>query len=95
MNTKRDTLYGNGTETSGLIYGGNTGSVSSLSEGYNGSTWTTRPSLATARKYLGGFGTAGGTTGVATGGDSGSMSSATEEFTGETTAANVKTFSTD
>ena len=92
MNTKRDTLYGNGTESSGLVYGGNTGSVSSDCDGYDGSIWTTRPPLTTARKYLGGFGTAGGTTGVASGGDTGSMSSATEEFTGETTAVNLKAF---
>jgi hypothetical protein len=63
-------------------------------EGYNGTSWSTRPSLALGRSNFAGGGTS--SSGVIFGGDSAPevYTAATEEFTGETTTGNIKTFST-
>ena len=80
-----------GTQTSTLIFGGGTSpstTVTALSESYDGSSWSTRPSLGTARRALG---SAGQTpTALAFGGTTGSDTTATEEFTPETTSLNIK-----
>jgi hypothetical protein len=81
-----------GTQSDSGAFGGNPNLA--ITTGYNGTVWSTRPSMGTGRMKLGGFGTAplgvafGGTTGPTTG------STATENFTGETTAANIKNFAT-
>ena len=61
MNTSRAT--GNGgtaNRYNGMIFGGATTpptTVTSVSEGYDGTNWSTRPSLGTARRALGSAGT--------------------------------------
>jgi len=80
--------------TAALYFGGNNPSSTELTatEGYDGTSWSSRPSMATARRGLGGAGV--NTLSLAFGGYTGSDTAATEEFTGETTAANIKTFTT-
>lgn len=65
---------GSGTQTAGLIFGGNAGGATAAALTYNGSTWTATGSLTTARFQLGGAGTAAGT-GIAFGGSTGSFPS--------------------
>ena len=90
MNTARMSLAGCGTTTAGLVFGG--APASAVTENWDGTSWSTKPSLATGRQLLGGSGTS--TAGLGFGGRNPSFTGATEEFTGETTAGNVKTFST-
>ena len=88
---------GIGTQTVALSAGGATtspfGGATTICQGYDGTSWSTRPSMATARGATGTGGTAslafvaGGYTNTA------SVNN-TEEFTGETTTANVKNFTT-
>ena len=66
-------------------------SATTATELYDGTSWITQASMATARGQTGGGGTS--TSAIVYGGSpppSGG-SDATEEFTGETTALNVKT----
>ena len=87
---------GSGTQTAALSSGGATPTypyspVTDV-QGYDGTAWSTRPSLATSRAGGGGSGTQ--TAGLTFGGttDAGStFTTATEEFTGDTTALNYKT----
>ena len=78
-----------GTQSDSGAFGGNPNLA--ITTGYNGTVWSTRPTMGTGRMKLGGFGTAsaaasfGGTAGPTTG------VTTTEEFTGETTAINLKT----
>ena len=60
LNTARNFLSGSGagTLTSSIAFGGDTGSVSALTENYNGTSWTEVNDLNTARNGLAGFGTA-------------------------------------
>ena len=90
---------GSGTQTAALSSGGATPTYpySPITDvqGYDGTAWSTRPSLATSRGKGGGSGTQ--TAGLVFGGttDNGStFTTATEEFTGETVSANIKTFTT-
>ena len=85
----------NGTQDSSIAFGGTTsGPNLATNFGYDGTSWSTRPTMATARIKLGGLGTEplalafGGGLGPSTG------LTTTEEFTGETSTANIKTFST-
>ena len=85
----------NATQDNSIAFGGTTsGPNLATTFGYDGTAWSTRPNMATARQKLGGLGTAalglafGGTTGPSTG------VTTTEEFTGETIVPNVETFST-
>ena len=77
----------NGTQTSAIAFAGNKpGATSGNTETnlYNGSTWSSQPSMSVARAYLAGFGTA--TAGVAVGGlvpPGATGSPATEEYDGE------------
>ena len=59
--------------------GGTQPPITAQVEEYDGSSWTTTASLATARVQLAGLGTK--TAGLATGGRNPSASNATEEFT--------------
>jgi len=79
MNTARYALGGAGTQTAGLAFGGSSPAVSTATELYNGTSWTSNPtSLATARGGLGGAGTQ--TLGLAFGGATPTVSSATEAW---------------
>ena len=75
-----------------LGYGGGPGN-SAVTEGYDGTSWSTRPSMGTARHALAGAGIQ--TAALAAGGRTPSYTGATEEFTGETETANVTDFSTE
>jgi len=80
-------MGGAGIQTNAIGFGGGSGSpnVSSATEGYDGTNWSTRPSMGTARYNIAGAGTAAA--GLAIGGQIGALSNATEEFTGETETA--------
>ena len=85
-----------GTQTDGLIFAGTqAGSISGTTLGYDGTNWSTRPSLSTARTQGASFVTAPASTATQFGGSPNNTGgTATEDFTGETETANVKTFST-
>ena len=97
---KRTAATTAGTSSDGMLNGGgdNAGTNDSITttQGYNGTSWFTQPSLATPRLNLMGFGTSANA--VAAGGDTypaGPVGrNVTEEFTGETSALNVKTLTT-
>ena len=80
-----------GLQTDGISFGG---TPTTLTEGYDGTAWSTRPSMGTARYALAGSsGTS--TSALGAGGYSpGVYSAATEEFTGETSAATASTLTT-
>ena len=84
---------GNGSQTAALITGGSTPPTGELtsSEHYDGSSWSSRPSISTARSQSNGLqSTSGATAGLIGGGYTGTAdSNATEEFTPETTAVNI------
>ena len=95
--------YGNvtGTQTDALQYGGGTpgspAAYTNSTEGYDGTTWSTRPGMATARA-IHGHGTQGtSTAALATAGyypgASPAALNATEEFNGGTTTLNYKNIS--
>jgi len=81
----------NGTSDDWMIFGGSFPS-NNLVRGYDGTAWSTRPSLATARFGVGGAGT--GTSALCFAGREPGYSTATEEFTGDTSAANIVTVTT-
>jgi hypothetical protein len=87
-----------GTQTNALIAGGRTGGGSYISTtlGWDGSSFSTRPSLATARDNMGNTGPSSTSTSNAVfGGISPpGNTNATEEFTGETSAATASTLTT-
>jgi hypothetical protein len=96
MGTGRYNLMGNGSQTDALAAGGAiSGTAKTFSEGYNGTSWATRPSLGTAQYRGTGPGAAPATLGIVVGGYPTPNHSTTQEFTGETTAANVTDFSTE
>jgi hypothetical protein len=87
-----------GTQTDALIFGGLLGpseAKSTLAQGYDGTTWSSRPSMGTARIQIS---PASAGTSVLTLGAGGNLqnpvTNATEEFTGETTAVNIENFTT-
>jgi len=84
---------GAGTQTAALTFGGwldPGGSVST--EGYDGTSWSTRPNMAGAAANN--FQTGTQTAALRAGGTDGPGYTAVEEFTGETTALNIKTITT-
>jgi len=94
MITTRRSLGGAGIQTNALGFAGDTGgyATSALSEGYDGTNWSTSPSLGTARYSVatGPVGTASST--LCIGGQAGPLVANVEEFTGETetaTASNI------
>ena len=100
LNLSRKGLASSGnSQTACLVFGGNAGNsiapstYSGYTEGYDGTSWTTRPSMATGRDGVGG--SYAGTTSAAfvAGGYLGppGQTNAVEEFTGETTAVTAKT----
>ena len=72
---------GSGTQTAALLYGGFLPPATNVCQGYDGTNWSTRPNMSTARYALGGSGPSG--LALAIGGSTGTDSSATEEFTGD------------
>ena len=99
LNTGRYNLTGVGTDTAGLVFGGDTGPPPETrraeSEEYNGSGWSTTPNMNTTRDLTGGFGiqtaaaTAGGRPPSAPGG-----SNNTEEYNGSSWTAVPGTLNT-
>ena len=92
MISGRSTLAGAsaGTQTATVFFGGYDGSVSNLTEEYDGVGWTVGGNLGTARYYIGGSGTLtaglGFTGGAGTPGGS-NATGATEEYDGSTWTA--------
>ena len=84
---------GSGTQTAALSYGGRlSGAKNAIGMIYDGTAWTTSPSLGTARDAIG-LGPMGSTTNaLATSGSGGA--GLVEEFTGETSAVNIETLTT-
>ena len=83
LNTSRNagSANGAGTQTAGLIFGGN-GFSTGATELWNGTSWTSNPNgLATARIGLAGCGTQ--TVALATGGYTPATTAVTEEWTGQ------------
>ena len=78
---------GTGTQTAALSFGGPPGIT--RTEGYDGTAWSTRPSMGTGRHFSGAAGS--NTAALCIAGDS---STNVEEFTGETSAANITDFTT-
>jgi hypothetical protein len=87
-----------GTQTAGLLFSGTTDGSTNLTTtfGYDGSSWSTRPNMATARQSIGAGGVSSpSTAAIGAGGYvSPGTTAATEEFTGETSALNIKTLTT-
>jgi len=84
-----------GTQTNSLLFGGNV-SPTTLVLGYDGTSWSTRPSISTAR-YGGSSGnntTSGAYFAGGGGSASGTQRQTTEEFTPESSALNIKTITT-
>ena len=86
MNTARQDMGASGIQTDAIVFAGQVvpGSVSTATEGYDGTSWTTLPNVATAGTASAGL-LFGGITATA-------PSSATEEFTGA--ALGTKTVTT-
>jgi len=89
----REQLGGSGTQTDALAFGGRvapptTGKTET--EGYDGTSWSTRPSLGTGVRQQGSAGVVSSAS-LSFGGAAPGKVATTEEFTGETTALNVKT----
>jgi len=82
LNTPRRYLAGCGSQNSAISFGGDTGSVSSVTEVFNGSTWTpvSAGQLMTARKQLAGAGIQSAA--LSFGGFIATSSSVTEKFNG-------------
>ena len=89
LNARGSGAMGAGASSdSALVFGG--APAQSFNEGYDGTSFSTRPSLATGRGFSGGNGIETAALIVAGGPPSGTTTNV-EEFTGETTALNVKT----
>jgi hypothetical protein len=87
MSTARYSAIGCGIQTDGLIAGGDESPYSSATEGYDGSVWSTRPSMATARQMSGAASQGPSTATMGAGGATASAGEGvvnTEEFTGDT-----------
>ena len=78
------------SQNAGLIGGGHTSPQTAV-EGYDGTAWSSRPSMATSRGRGGMSGTE--SAGVVAGGNP-SATTATEEWTGETSTINIADFTT-
>jgi len=85
---------GSGAQTAALLFGGQTGTSTggaktSAAFGYDGTNWSTRPSMGTTRSQISGSSGTSNISAAAFGGTIPPYSTATEEFTGETTAVNI------
>ena len=89
------TAYGgSGTQTASIFYGGNPNVAAA--NGYDGTSFSTRPSMATGRTGLATLhgGSSSATAALGAAGTTGSVTAATEEFTGETETATASTLTT-
>ena len=100
MNRPRRTLSGiAGNQTAALVFGGYVDNppaptgYATDSESYNGTSWTTAATMATARYELGGFGTQTAALAASGSPGAGPTSTATEEFTNPTIAIRTITVS--
>ena len=84
-----------GPQAAGLFFSGQTPGSTGVTTtvGYDGTSWSTRPSMATGRQSLGAGGVSSpATAAIGAGGYvTPGVTAATEEFNGETTSLNVKT----
>lgn len=95
LNDGRQQGFSGGTSTNGLVCGGNSPPNTTNVEAYNGTIFTTAPSLSTARRGQAGTPGTSVPTGIfGAGGYTSTELNSTEEFTPESTAANIETFST-
>ena len=95
LNDGRQQGFSSGTSTNGLVCGGNSPPNTTNVEAYNGTIFTTSPSLSTARRGIAGTPGTSVPTGVfGAGGYTSTELNSTEEFTPESIAGNVETFST-
>ena len=85
-----------GSQTACLVAGGYAPSASTKTEGYDGTAWSTRPSMSTARGGGAGLGSNSVSTAALAGGGNnpGGDTNATEEFTGETETVTAATLTT-
>ena len=91
MNQAKDLSTGAGTQTAALSFGGYDGAVTiSNSESWDGTIWSTSPSLGTANNQQAGTGLQ--TAALSIGGSS--PLTATEEFTGGTEVVTASTLTT-
>jgi hypothetical protein len=91
-----DRLTATGSSTSGLVFSGRiSGTATTSSQYFDGTSFVTSPSLGTARNgaAASGKGETSNASSFVAGGYPGRLT-AVEEFTGETTAANITNFST-
>ena len=86
MNTTRYSVAGSGTQTGAMASQGYSTGNLNVSEGYDGTVWSTRPNCSVGKYQVAGAG-ASNTDCINFGGSG--NSSATEEFTGETTSDNI------
>ena len=84
-------MGGAGIQTATLAFGGGNppSSYLTVTEEYNGTSWSTKSSMATARRSLGGSGNTSAALGF--GGFSGAKSAVTEEFTVPVETKNLST----
>ena len=94
LDTVRYNFGGGGSQTAALAIGGQIPAITATTQGYDGTAWSTRPSLGTARAQVSGCAGTSNTAGLAMGGTTPPYTTATEEFTGETTSANIENFTT-
>jgi len=91
MITARYSVAGSGAQTAAMASSGyNTGALS-IVEGYDGNSWSTRPSVGSGDRYQVAGAGASNTDCIQFGGSG--NSTATEEFTGDTTSLNYKNIS--
>jgi len=82
LGTARRTLAGGGNSSDAICMGGYTGSMSKVTEEYNGSSWSSGGNLGTARRYLAGGGNSSNA--ICMGGWTTDYSNVTEEYIAET-----------
>ena len=83
---------GSGVLTAGIIFGGNDGSALTTTLGYDGTNWSTRPALSTARQ--GGGPARNGTSELTLFAGGSPYTTATEVFTGVTETVTARTLTT-
>jgi len=84
-----------GPQTAALVYGGFTSTAIATTSGYDGTSWSTRPSLGSARYSAApGIQTSSNTTALVFGGQVPSITATAEEFTGETQTVAASTLTT-
>ncbi len=92
LNDGRQQGFSSGTSTNGLVCGGNSPPNTTNVEAYNGTIFTTSPSLSTARRSIAGTPGTSVPAGIfGAGGYTSTELNSTEEFTPESTSLNIET----